>query len=336
MEGKASLSRKQLHRMSRIVAALKQSDNVTQKRLLDLFAETEMDTHGPLLTCGEKTLQRDLRILREEFGCPFEYDRSMRVYTLSDRQWSFPVPAVLNDDELFAIVLGGKMAKDMLPPRLAARISRAVDEVVSCNSTERAAPGLVDSLKILTGTASDLQEEIFLAVFDAWTRRRVIHIVYEDEKGKRTERDVEPQTLIFHDMQWSVKGRCHLRNEDRTFNLLRMVSAEATDRPFKRDRALAESITIDTFPYTERTEDVVIRLTRKGRQFARTCILHTRQSFEEQPDGMFLMRVPTVARQVLVPWVLRQAGEAAVVSPPEMAEEVRNGVRCLMESCGMG
>ena len=45
MEGKASLSRKQLHRMSRIVAALKQSDNVTQKRLLDLFAETEMDTH---------------------------------------------------------------------------------------------------------------------------------------------------------------------------------------------------------------------------------------------------------------------------------------------------
>ena len=114
-----------------------------------------------------------------------------------------------------------------------------------------------------------------------------------------------------------------------------MVSAEETAQPFKRDRALAESISIDTFPYTERTEDVSIRLTRKGRQFARTCILHTRQSFEEQPDGTFLMRVPTVARQVLVPWILRQGGEASVASPPEMAEEVRKGVRRLMESCGM-
>lgn len=330
-----AVSRKQLHRMKRIVALLKQEKNVTRKRMLEVLAESEYESNCPILTCSVKTLQRDLNILKEEFDCPIEYDHSERVYVFTGRYWSLPVPAVLNEEELFAIILGGKMAKDMLPPLVARRITEAVNQVVACNSTPEITSELVDSLKILATSSTDISSKTFLLVFDAWRTRRRIAITYADWQGNVTEREVDPQVLIFHEMEWSIKGFCHLRNRNQSFYLKRMRSVRITDEYFRRDRALIDSINVDTVFFKERVQNIAIRLTAAGRQFAETHILHSKQTFAEQEDGSWLMLVPDGAVKLVVPWVMRQAGEASVVSPPELVEEVRGSVRKLMESCGM-
>jgi len=335
MNDNFAVSRKQLHRMNRIVALLKQERNVTQKRMLEVLAETEYDTAGPLLTCGEKTLQRDLRILREEFDCPLDYDRSTRVYVFDSKYWTLPIPAVLNEEELFAIVLGGKMAKDMLPPIMAKKITDAVDSVITCNSIGENVPELVSRLKILAGTATEIHARTFLTVFDAWRMRRLLSITYCDWKGNVTERVVEPDALIFHEMQWSIKGLCHLRNRHQSFYLQRMRDVKMLDEHFLSNKRIVDSITLDTVFFRERLENIVIRLTEKGRQFAGTHVLHTGQTFSREEDGTYLMTVPDGAVELVVPWVLHQAGEASIVSPPKMVDKVRDAVGRLMKSCGM-
>ena len=334
MNDNFAVSRKQLHRMNRIVALLKQEQNVTQKRMLEVLAETEFASSGPILTCGEKTLQRDLRILREEFDCPLEWAAS-RVYVLGSRYWTLPIPAVLNEEELFAIVLGGKMAVDMLPPVVAEKITSAVNAVVVCNSIGDNVPELVSRLKILAGTATEIHARTFLTVFEAWRTRRLLSISYCDWKGNITERVVEPQVLIFHEMQWSIKGLCHLRNRNRSFYLQRMQSVRMQDEHFRADNDLVNSITLDTVFFRERMSGIVIRLTEKGRQFAGTHVLHSEQTFRRNDDGTYLMTIPDGAVELVIPWILRQAGEAAIVSPPEMVIRVREAVARLMKTCGM-
>ena len=74
------------------------------------------------ITCASRTLRRDIEILKKEYNCPMDYDRSGHCYTLYNKAWNFTVPTVMNDSELLAVVIGGKFSKDILPPS----ISRSV------------------------------------------------------------------------------------------------------------------------------------------------------------------------------------------------------------------
>lgn len=325
-------SRKQLQRMAIIVAMLKEREWVRMKSIIQRLEATEFEA-GAYLGCGNRTIQRDIRILHDEYQAPVEYSRSEAAYTLTDKEWTFQVPALLNPDELLAVMIGGKLSRDIFPDCISSRVSRAVGEILRYNESEYITPELVDSLKVLPDAVTVVPDEIFEAAFDAWRSRRVLRINYMEKDGGTLVRDIEPHTLVFHEMHWSIKGFCRLRNGVRTFHLSRIRSALILDDHFVPNTDIIDSVTPDQFLDYDRVKDVTIRLTEEGRQFASVYALHSAQSFMRGDDGLFMMFVPSVPIERLVPWILRQAGDAEPLSPPAAVEAVRTAVRRLADVC---
>ena len=143
-----------------------------------------------------------------------------------------------------------------------------------------------------------------------------------EKDGVPLIRDIEPHTLVFHEMRWSIKGFCRLRKGVRTFHIARIRSAIVLDEMFKPSPAIIDSVTPDQFLDYERVKDVTIRLNEAGRQFASVYALNSAQTFTRDDDGFFTMCVPSVPLERLVPWILRQAGDAEPLGPPAAVEAV--------------
>ena len=325
-------SRKSLHRMATIVAMLKRHEWVKMKDIINRLNATELED-GTYLGCKNRTVQRDIKVLQYEYNAPIEYSKSEAAYTLYNKEWTFQVPALLNSDELLAVMIGGKLSNDIFPACISSRVSRAVGEILRYNESEYITPELVDSLKVLSDAVTVVPDEIFEAAFEAWRSRRILRINYMGKDGNALLRDIEPHTLVFHEMRWSIKGFCRLRNEIRTFHLSRIRSAQILDEHFKANHAIIASVTPDDFLDYKRVNDVTIRLNEAGRQFASVYALHSAQSFTREDDGFFTMFIPSVPLERLVSWVLRQQGDAAPIGPPIAVEAVRTAVRRLADVC---
>ena len=328
-QSKFIASRKQLHRMAEIVAILKKRPWVTMKKIKDALDATEF-TDGAYLACGNRTIQRDIKVLREEYHAPIEYSKSECAYSLLDHEWTFQVPALLNPDELLAITIGGKLSQDIFPAALSKRVSKAVDEVLRYNESETLSTELLSSLKVLS--ASTVSGEIFEIVFDAWQQRKVLRINYADKNGDTILRDIEPHTLVFYDMKWSIKGFCRLRNQPRTFHLGRIKSAVLQETTFEPSQEIIDSVTTDSFLDYEKISDVEIFLNDSGKQFALSSPLHSQQQIVQHDDG-FRLFVPAVSLEKLMPWILNQQGNAKPVAPAKVVEAIRQSIRKLADAC---
>ena len=108
-------SKKQLHRLTGIVSLLKRSDDVTAEKIISELKAVELET-GISLGTGAKTVYRDIQTLREEYKCPVQYDQRRACYTLTDKQWSFPVPTLLNETEILAVIIGAKFSEILFAP----------------------------------------------------------------------------------------------------------------------------------------------------------------------------------------------------------------------------
>lgn len=325
-------SRKQLHRLARIVAMLKQSDNITLDKILECFRATEYE-NGALLTCGAKTVYRDLKILRDEYNCPLEYNAKRLGYTLMDKRWDFPAPALLNDSELLAVVIGAKFSQDILPPSIAKRVTNAVDEIIRSNSSATIMAERMDSLRILSAASPSISDKQFQTIFDAWSQCRRLFITYADNYGYESEREIEPQALVYFDMQWYIVSYCHLKKAQRTFIISRIRKAHMLESTFTPSSKIIEGATLDGFLNFTKIHNIKIKLTATGAQFAQTHLLHSRQKMEMQDDGTYLLTVPAVAEQGLVPWILRQRGEAVPLSPMEVVQAVKEAALKLASLC---
>lgn len=328
-QSKFIASRRQLHRMAAIVVLLKKREWVTMKKIKEELDATEF-TDGAYLACGNRTIQRDIKALREEYFAPIEYSKSQCAYSLTDKEWYFNVPSLLNADELLAITIGGKLSQDIFPPALSKRVSKAVDEVLRYNESEALSTELLSSLKVLS--ASTVSGEIFEIVFDAWRLRKVLQIKYADKNGNSEWRDVEPHTLVFYDMKWSIKGFCRLRQKIRTFHLGRIKAAMIREENFVPSQEIIDTVTTDSFLDYEKINNVELLLNEIGRQFALANPLHRKQEILREKKGYRLF-VPVVSLEQLTPWVLNQQGNAKPISPPRVVEAIRQSIRKLADAC---
>jgi len=64
-----------------------------------------------------------------------------------------------------------------------------------------------------------------------------------------------------------------------------------------------------------------------ARKFAIASRMHSKQSITRNEDGVsWTYSIPEISAEVIVPWILSQGGNAIPLSPPCIAEEVRNRV----------
>jgi len=313
-------NKKQLKRMIKFVAMLKENRYPNCNSFVNILRKEDFDNNVNI-SCTAKTVQRDIRTLREEFSAPIEYDSERRGYYLTHHGWDFPCP-LFEEHEMLASVIGARIAEDILPEPLKSQIRQAVDFQLTTNNPDFLDTAFVKSLKVSSGLKVNIKPEVFITIFNAWKEQHTVNITYSDISDRQSDRELEPHALVFRDSAWFVRGYCLLRNEPRTFAMQRILKAEQTDNYFDPDLNIINSIEADSIFTYEQYKNIKILCSKKIHNFIEERPVHSNQKVEHHQDGTFTLFIPAMARHEAVQFVLYQMGDATALYPPELVAKI--------------
>jgi predicted DNA-binding transcriptional regulator YafY len=315
----------QVRRLMRIAALLKENRYPNAVTLMEEFRRIELVEKIPI-ECCKKTILRDLQVLKKEYNCPLAFDRGQNGYYLKHHGWDFIAPALLDENEMIASVIGARVAEDIFPEPQKSRVRKAVDVLLNGNNPDFLDTANVKSLSILSGLYAAIDPVIFMTLFQAWQTRHCVEIAYADYKGEISERIIEPQTLVFFNNSWYTKAFCCKRSKPRTFALLRIRKAEMLSTHFEPDPAIINSITPDDFLGFEKIRKIKLQASPHALARLEAAPLHSKQKIKK--DG--IVEIPAVAREVLFPFLLSQQGDAVLLEPAELREEFKQTLQNML------
>ena len=108
------IHKSQLHRLMRIAALLKENRYPNSETLVKEFRRIAVEEELEI-ECSKKTILRDMKVLEHEFGCPLDFDRARNGYYLKHHGWDFIAPALLDENEMLAAVIGARIAEEIFP-----------------------------------------------------------------------------------------------------------------------------------------------------------------------------------------------------------------------------
>ena len=104
------IHKSQMHRLMRIAALLKENRWPNSETLVEEFRRLAWEEGLPI-ECTRKTVLRDMKVLKEEFHCPLAFSREYNGYYLKHHGWDFVAPALLDENEMLAAVIGARVAE---------------------------------------------------------------------------------------------------------------------------------------------------------------------------------------------------------------------------------
>ena len=316
----------QLLRLRRIAALLKENRFPNSQTLIREFERISIE-EGLDIACGKKTILRDMEVLEKEFNCPLGFDRAHNGYFLKHHGWDFISPALLDENEMLAAVTGARIAEKIFPAPLKNRIRDAVDYLLQNNNPDFLDTADMESLVILSGLYVNIDPEIFMTIFQGWQSLHCVEISYSDFKGELSERVIEPHTMVFYNNSWYTKAMCHKKNEPRTFALARIHKARLLEYDdFELDMQIVKSVNPDDFLGFAKVKNVKIKVDSYALDQLRAAPLHRNQ----QINADNTVDIPSVAREVLFPFILAQRGNAVLLAPAELREELRSELSSML------
>ena len=145
------VSEHRLKRMIRIVDMMRKQQYPNYTKIRRAFEQATFDTTETMvLTCDRKTIWQDLKILKEEFHCPWEYDRSRHGYYLKDIHWDFAYPAYLSESQMMAMLVGRRISENIFPEPLKSDICSAVDYLLNVANPDLQKCSFVSQMKFFS------------------------------------------------------------------------------------------------------------------------------------------------------------------------------------------
>jgi len=164
---------------------------------------------------------------------------------------------------------------------------------------------------------NSLSEKIGL-IKEAISEHRLIEFDYYYAKGT-THRKIEPYYIAFKWSSWYVYGFCTERRDFRVFKLNRLWALALTDDAFAVRDLTEESFDLDGGLPDENAAALSFDPSVRYRLIEDYGL----DSFTEASDGRLLFTVRYTNRGNVISWILGFGDKALVLSPPELAEEIR-------------
>lgn len=321
-------------RLMKLVSMLRQNKypnhRILQSKLRALDATS-------MYSMSQKTVQRDVKYLRDVYNAPIAFDNGKRGYYLTDLNWKFEVPQ-LDKDEMKAVTLGARLAETIMPQPIAGEIQSAA-ETLLCNNLSGLEPNTVLISLVAQGARIPVKPDIFREVFEAWQTRRGLTVKYmKGMTGKILEYLLEPQVLSFYDGLWYLKAIIITQDGEtlpeqkptiRTLALHRFQFAAIYPGSFKPDMRLIEEVNDGKLFNFPTIDEVVLRFT----DYAIPYALENYESvlIDKQPDGSLLVTIYDAIDFKIVNLVLNEGGAVQVVSPSELATKVIEQAKRVIE-----
>ena len=314
-------SKAQLHRLIKLVGELKQSRYPNCSSFAKKLREADIDENLNL-SCSAKTIQRDIKLLKEEHNAPIVYDSEHKGYCLKHHGWNFNAP-LLNEDFLLSSILGAKAAEDIIPEPLKSQIREAVDTELSVNNPDFLDTALIETFIIASGVKVKIKPDVFKVLFTGWQLRNSVNIEYISHSEEKTNRLIDPYILTYYSNAWYVKAFCHLKKDIRIFAIHRIHKTELTKYTFETDhKIISDSAKGKPLFLFDEINDIEIYCSKEIAGYVIEQSKTRGQKITENEDGSVIVHVPSAPKRDIIKWVLSEGGEAKVNKPEWLWEEV--------------
>jgi proteasome accessory factor C len=248
--------------------------------------------------------------------CPIDLSYEDGEISISQAE-SIARPLRLAADEASALLVALRMLAEVGGDR------DAVNRLIAKIEAAAGAAGAASSQVTIQQFDSKRVRAVAATLEGALAAGRRVHLRhYAYGRDEDTERDVDPMRLLVVEGRTYLEGWCRRAEGVRLFRLDRVVSVDVLDVPAEVP-ATAEPRDVDAGLFQPSESDLLAEL-ELGPETRWAAESYPCESVTELPDGRLRigLRTPDTA------WVRRLAlslGEdARVVSPPELADEVRS------------
>ncbi len=296
------------------------------------------------LEVRERTINRDLDFLRNEWSAPLEFDRRKNGWYYT-ALFQLPFPR-LSQGEALALLSGLDLMNkcrgsglEGAVEGLLAKLPFILPEAVSLDEGALR-QGVSFSLEPPRGD----QEKVARwsgALREAVNGRHCIEMdYYSPARGEVNRRRVAPYHLHYFQGCWYLVGYCHWRREVRTFAVDRIK--DLSPLPAETFAAPADFSPRAYFDEAWRLErggepvKVVVRFAPLLARRLRGRLYHPSQVTEEGGDGSLTLAFTVRGLNEIRRWVLQFGGDAEVLEPPELRAELAEAGRSLAEMYGGG
>ncbi len=323
------INKKQVIRLVKLAAELKENRYPNAKSFSDKLKKADLDDNLNI-ACGERTILRDIQVLKTDFDAPIKFDKINNGFYLRHHGWNFQCP-ILEEELMLSLIVGARLAEEMLPSPVKGEIRQAMDEQLTCNNPDFLDTAFIDSLIIASTSKVTVEATIFKSIFVAWHSRRIIKIQYANATGELKERLIEPHALSYHNTIWYTKAFCHLSEQLKVFAIHRIKSVEITTSVFDINTKISKDIKkYGLFDYP-RIENVRLHCQQKTVRYLKEQAISKNLTLEEQEDGSLIVTIPSVIEYELLHWVLGEAGEVKVLSPQILVDKVIDAAKFLLQ-----
>ncbi len=313
---------KQLMRLVKFVAELKKNNYPNCTSFIEKLKNVDID-ENIYLSCSVKTIQRDIKALKEIHKAPIDFDHERNGYYLKHHGWSFEAP-VYSENDMTSLIIASKLAESITPNPLSSQISEAIDELLTSNNPEILDTATIDSIVASSALNVKIKAHIFKIVFGAWKQNRTINIRYSNADGEISERRIDPHVLSYYNKAWYVKAYCHLKESIRTFAVHRIMHAELTEYTYEFDEKMLEGINGSPFNL-DIIKDVKLWCTAEiSTYIVEKAAADRTLSIEHNNDGSVIITYPTIFKHDLIRWLLAEGGNMKLLTHPSLQAEVKN------------
>lgn len=287
-----------IDRLIGILSILLQRDKVTAPYLAEQFE------------VSRRTIQRDIEDLCKA-GIPIATTQGagggisiMEGYRI-DR-------TLLTSSDLQAILAGLKSLDSVSGTR---RYAQLMEKMQAGASTVLAGDNhiLIDLASWYKASLSEKIERIHSAI----EQEKTIRFHYYAPGGE-SDRTVEPYYLVFQWSSWYVWGWCKGKDDFRLFKLNRMTGLAVGETFERRAAAYPDLQSERIFPPNFQVKALI-----SGEYKWRLIEEYGAGCYEEQPDGRCLFSWGFTDRDQILTWILSFQGEAELLEPVELREELR-------------
>lgn len=286
------------------------------------------------LAVSERTVKRDIELMRDRLGAPIIWDGGTHSYRYGGPCDLLPL-LHLDASEVIALTLAGNTFASWRGSPLGQALHQALDKIARVVGGAISLPA--DSLDALVFDAPDTgtaEMRHFPVLFDAVRRRHVVRFAYTSPRSATTTtRTVEPLHLALRSGRWMLIAHDLSRDEPRNFVLSRIADLVDTrdrfaKRPFDVGAYLRGSIGLFTGAEDHR---VHLRVDSAIAPYLRERPWHPSQRLTQAADGWMEVTLQLNNLIDLERHILACGSHVEVVAPAQLRETIHTAALALAE-----
>lgn len=275
----------------------------------------------------EKTIDRDIEMMRDRMNLPIETDRKKNGYYYDGAVAAFP-DVLLTEAEMISMMF----ATNVLRSTAFAKMGEGSLQMF--NKLTGALPeSICVSLSIWEEAVSfhyfgepKFDPDAFHAILEAIANRRKLKMTYETPNEVPAERTMDPLGFAFINFEWVLFSFDYKHHMIRRFVPQRMSDVRETGETFERpaDFRVADYLK-DTFGVysSEDLYDVVIQFDKRKAHETRERHWPAGHRLETLPNGNVNMHLKLSHLHDIYEWILKAGGDVFPLQPPEFCNMFR-------------